>query len=94
LGNFVVVLKVAGAIEAHLDRLHLSFANYHMTVLTEAVEVSSRAVGEGAAALQREGSKLSLLEILALIKEQSFPGVKALSQNRSPSGVVSSGKNA
>jgi predicted ATPase len=95
LGNFAAVLKVAGAIEVHLGRLHLSFPEYHMRVLTEAVEVSTRAVGEReSAALQREGGKLLLLEMLALIKQQSLPGVKALTQAHSASGAVSPGKNA
>jgi tetratricopeptide (TPR) repeat protein len=95
LGDFALVLKVAGAIVAQLGKLNMSFPEYHMTVLTEAVDVSTRAVGEvQAVALQREGSKMSLVEILALIKQESLPVVNVSTQSRSPSGIVSSGKSA
>ncbi len=94
LGSFAALLRIAGATEAHLGRLNMSFPDYHMRVLTEAVEVSTRAVGETTAtALQREGSKVSLLEILALIKQQSLSVVKLSTQQRSLSGIVSSGKS-
>ncbi len=72
LGRFVVALKVAGVVEAQLKALKIGLPDYHMAVLTEAVEVSTRAVGEGeSAVLQREGRKLSLVEALDLIKQES-----------------------
>ncbi len=72
LGHFAVALKVAGVVEAQLKALKIGLPDYHMAVLTEAVEVSTRAVGEGeSAVLQREGRKLSLVEALDLIKQES-----------------------
>lgn len=94
LGNFAAVLRIAGLIQTHLGGLNMSFPDYHTRVLTEAVEVSTRAVGEAtAAALQREGGKTSLVGILASIKQESLSAIKVSTQTRSLSGVVSPSKS-
>ncbi len=89
LEHFAVALKVAGVIEAQLSALKIGLPDYHMAVLTEAVEASTRAVGEDVAAvLQREGRKLSLVEALDLIKQES---VVAMAKTRSLPKKIASG---
>lgn len=90
LGHFAGALRIAGAVEAQLSALKIGLPNYHMTVLTEAVEASTRAVGEGEAAVfQREGRTLSLVEALDLIKQESVADMASAQNRLLPKKVVS-----
>jgi tetratricopeptide (TPR) repeat protein len=72
LGNFDVALKIAGVVEEHQKRLELNFPDYHVKILAEVIETATQVVGENEAAVLRfEGQKLSLPELLALLKLQT-----------------------
>ena len=85
LGDFATVLRLAGLIEAQQNRLNIHFPDYHLAVLTEAVEVSTKALGDTQAeALRLEGRKMGLLEVLNLLGQEpaQSPAIKAAARVR------------